>query len=105
MSDEIVDACHLCGLPATCVRLVRLTWVGDYGPNGKVPQVAVAKRQKTNDAILCVECIRGIKRIAFSDIEEQEFYPVDPVFCHCCDKTTGDCKCRHNPDGSVEIPF
>lgn len=54
--------CCVCGFPQNSCRLVRLTW------NDEI-QVIIAKTAKDNDVMICESCIRGIKRMPFSDLE------------------------------------
>jgi hypothetical protein len=68
--------CCVCGLPGNVVQLVRMTWVDDGKArwneefDWRELSVVVAKVEKPNDSLVCVDCIRGIKRLPFSDLAE-----------------------------------
>lgn len=65
MSDPIL--CCVCGIPDR--RLVRISWSEDPSDvSGFRPILIVPVQPKSNDVLVCEDCIRGIKRLPFSDI-------------------------------------
>ncbi len=70
----ITMMCIVCGMPESATRLIRFTFVDDgkgrtHPDVGRFFSIAVAKQPKNNDSLVCEDCVRGIKRIPFSDIE------------------------------------
>ena len=57
--------CALCGMPDSVHRLIRVTWVTEptqYEQEFKL-RLIVPKKLKLNDAVICEDCIRQIKRL------------------------------------------
>ncbi len=87
--EDRLEQCHLCGCcdmsdmamdtPSGCrpgPKLVRLNW--DWDKPDCWP-IFVAHTPGYNDAILCEDCIRQIKRLRFSDIAASPpFVSIDP---------------------------
>ncbi len=65
---DFPNMCIICGLPESCVRLVRFTWDCINGDDWQ-PQIIVSTNPKSNDVLVCEPCIRGIKRMPFSDLK------------------------------------
>jgi hypothetical protein len=69
MADPL---CCVCGFPTSCCRLVPLTWAEGGGPvrddGFDIGRMVVATRRKPNDVMLCLDCIRQIKRLPFGDL-------------------------------------
>lgn len=65
MNDDF-EMCCVCGLPDSAVQLVRLTWTDVSTENVWPLPLIVARIPKSNDRLVCTECIRGIKRLPFS---------------------------------------
>src|SRR5580765_2069534 len=72
LKDEICERwCVVCGFPGSVVSLVRLTWKESKKRGAELeestPEIVVAKNPKSNDVLVCEDCIRQIKRLPFSD--------------------------------------
>lgn len=67
MSKKHPPLCHVCAVPGSLARLIRLTW---DAPNAKDMRLVVASSEKKSDALVCEDCIRDIKRIPFSDLHD-----------------------------------
>jgi hypothetical protein len=90
MSDDQIDYpiiphCTVCGLIPPLVRLIRLTFI-DTDRRYEEPlsymemmELVIAKKVKANDSLVCEECIRGIKKIRFSDLESYNL-PDPPTY-------------------------
>lgn len=104
--------CCICGVPPSICRLIRITFVDDGkgrlesgSPEGdfRLPSPAVAEMQKTNDSLVCEDCIRGIKRIPLSDLGK---IPVGPMHCGSCELPTSACSCpAPEPFDAKDLPF
>ena len=64
-----VRMCVVCGLPESVVDLARITWKEKPAPHGDTTcHAVIAKINKINDVLVCIPCIKDIKRIPFSDL-------------------------------------
>lgn len=72
--DDDVLMCYVCGMPHSVIRLVRISWVEDDPDSMKfsVRLICSADRPKSNDSLVCECCIRGIKRLPFSEIAKDQ---------------------------------
>ena len=63
--------CCICGFPPIAVTIIRVTWLDESTDEGgfKMRMVVVKDNPENNDSLICVECIRQIKRLNFSDID------------------------------------
>lgn len=87
MSEEIAGCC-ICGMPHSACPLIRLSFVedgrgriiGSQADPFQLLSIAVAKVPAANDCLVCEDCIRGIKRISFGDLEAGRYVePPRPV--------------------------
>lgn len=63
--------CSVCGFPPSACELVFLTWTEDESlpmdNNGLQLRLQVSQNPSASTPPICTSCIRGIKRIPFSD--------------------------------------
>ncbi len=66
------DMCCICGFPEGACRLIRLSWINVPSDHEFKIRLIVVKVPKSNDALVCDDCIRGIKRIPFGEIAQAQ---------------------------------
>lgn len=66
---SILSFCHVCGFPESAAPLVRLTWEDQSTKSRFRMRMAVPEKSDLTDALVCLECVREIKRLPFSEIE------------------------------------
>jgi len=69
--------CHLCGFPQSCGRLIRISWEDETweDESGITCKMIVPRAANHNDSLLCMDCIRQIKRLPFSALEQSPAVP------------------------------
>jgi hypothetical protein len=96
-------SCELCGLPeiddAGTGRIIRITWLEDSTLDHFRMRLVVAQTPKSNDVLICEGCIRGIKRLTFSDLDKSA-----PPFS-TCDEARNEIVDIPDPPKSPEIDF
>lgn len=73
MKMEMVQMCCVCGLPASVVNLVRVSWTRNR--NERIEDdtsklIVIKQWPKDNDVLLCTKCISDIQELTIRDIEE-----------------------------------
>jgi hypothetical protein len=68
-----LTSCRLCGAPQYAGGLVRTTWEAGYGVMAR--RMIVPRYAGPDDILLCMNCIRQIKRLPFSDLERSPPVP------------------------------
>jgi hypothetical protein len=68
-----LTSCRLCGTPHYTGGLIRTAWEVGYGIQPS--RMIVPRFPSDDDMLLCMHCIRQIKRLPFSDLERSPTVP------------------------------
>lgn len=98
MSEQYPAYCNLCGMPNSQSRLIRLAWEDESDETTFRMKLIVARNLQDNNSIICEDCIRQIKRLPFSSLDDNP--PWDPAGPIPHSPTDG------TDDGDItELPF
>lgn len=66
--NQDVSMCVVCGFPWNTCDLIRITWKTHDGPPPY--KLVLATKPRHNDTLVCTDCVRQLKRLPFSEIND-----------------------------------